>query len=164
MTPAGPYTPDFTRVFLISWQPQSQASLAISQQTNHLYLFLDSYGTLVVTCFVIVSHQPDRFALPSGYSLPTTSYPLSLFLSNSFPLSCAFQELNSFLFNRFRTLLSFFAFIENSTLLFPSNSELFAQNTRGVGAPPALLLCHSQIGTRPIHLQSLAGGPLSGVN
>jgi len=41
--------------------------------------------------------------------------------------------LKSFLFTLLRTLLRFFALTKNSTLLFSSDSALFAKNTRGWG-------------------------------
>jgi hypothetical protein len=44
---------------------------------------------------------------------------------------CCFAITNLFVFKRMHTLLSFFAVNQNSTPLFSSNSELFAQNTRG---------------------------------
>jgi hypothetical protein len=44
---------------------------------------------------------------------------------------CCLAITNLFVFKRMHTLLSFFAVNQNSTPLFSSNSELFAQNTRG---------------------------------
>src|SRR5713101_1271751 len=47
-----------------------------------------------------------------------------------------FQSPIPFLFLFLRTLLHFFALTKNSTLLFSSDSTLFAKNTRGWGTPP----------------------------
>src|SRR5713101_8947742 len=54
-------------------------------------------------------------------------------------MTCAHREAlfspKSFSLIFLRTLLSIFAFTKNSTLLFSSDSALFAKNTRG-GVPP----------------------------
>jgi len=136
---------------------------------RHLQLYLDKYGTCMVTYPLIVSRQANRSALHSRLSTSSqvtkspVVHPLSIhqvtkcFSRNSFvlkpihfdggcgvyPYSLSLSRPRSlrryvpspirFLFTFLHTLLRFFALTKNSTLLFSSDSALFAQNTRGLG-------------------------------
>jgi hypothetical protein len=106
--------------------PPSPAQ-AIFFPFNHLQIYLDTYGTDVLTWVVIVSRQL-RCPAP-GSSSPRllcvrfpfllcflqratfqrsdvpTFFDLSLFLSYSSELFCVHQKLNSLVFKQFRTLL-----------------------------------------------------------
>src|ERR1700687_5170624 len=75
-------------------------------------------------CNQSVTHS---FYLDGGCT-PLWRCPTTAILSNAYPMFPI-----SFIFNPVRILLHFFALPKNSTLLFSSDSALFAKNTRGGG-------------------------------
>src|SRR6266849_5843839 len=88
-----------------------------------------------MVAWVVIDRQHHRKAGPFASLLSTPLIPLP----HPSPL------LPSFVFMLLRTLLHFFALAQNSTLLFSSDSTLFAKNTRGVG-----VLLTSRIPPSPI--------------
>src|SRR6266403_2619780 len=76
-------------------------------------------------CNQSVTHS---FISTEGAYAPRGAALTTAILSNAYPMFPI-----SFIFNPVRTLLHFFALPKNSTLLFSSDSALFAKNTRGGG-------------------------------
>src|SRR6266851_566373 len=92
-------------------------------------------GVGCLLCFYI--HAKCRWCMGAFLRLPTTHHPL-----RTIP----------FLFTFLRTLLHFFALAQNSTLLFSSDSALFAQNTRGGGGANLLQRASRRGGTLLVKL------------
>ncbi len=127
------------------------------------------FASLLSTPLIPLPHLSPLLPTPYGHSYTTAApqplcnqslthsfhrhggYPLSQVVGTSSlrakPRSHSSlpTTVPSFVFMLLRTLLHFFALAQNSTLLFSSDSTLFAKNTRGVG-----VLLTSRIPPSPI--------------
>jgi hypothetical protein len=116
-------------------QPSSVLLSITSKSHEILQIYLDSYGTDVLTSVVKISQYPRRTLLTSNLE------NLTSFVSHSCALFCSF--------------LHFFALTQNSTRFFSSASALFRENTGGGVGPHIPSRAPSRSERHPLFAHSL---------